>query len=171
MTVTALGKGEVRSSILRGSTSCPIFTMQNHAGTRAGLRHICGTVCSWSVRMKRSPQRSIDLATHVYVIDRGDGFTKIGISRNTKKRRNSLQAATPDRLKIVFRLKPETMSAGEVERRALALLKPWHVSGEWFRCAPRLAKIAVEAAYSEDAAFGSKGSRASEPTGPLARKG
>lgn len=46
----ALGKGEVDSSILSGSTSFPQFNVQNYAGTRATLRHRYGTVCSRSVQ-------------------------------------------------------------------------------------------------------------------------
>jgi hypothetical protein len=44
-----LGKGEVDSSILSGSTISPLISTQNQAGTRATIRLKSGTVCSRDV--------------------------------------------------------------------------------------------------------------------------
>lgn len=102
----------------------------------------------------RSPRDYEARATYVYVIARADGLVKVGVSRNVARRRSSLQASTPDKLKVVHRVCPETLPALAVEAKAMGLLAPWKVSGEWFRCPAGLAQAAIDVAMRNgDASF------------------
>lgn len=82
-------------------------------------------------------------ATFVYIIERADGKVKIGISKNPKRRRCTLQSSTPDRLRLHKSYR--TAGAAQKETGVHDLLEPWRVSGEWFSCGHRAAEIAVEA--------------------------
>lgn len=89
-------------------------------------------------------------ARYVYVMARDDGVTKIGVSRHVKRRMSGIQAATPDRLRLVHHERPTSLTAFEVERRAMEILHYWHQSGEWFYCEPGLAQLAIRAAQTEE---------------------
>lgn len=82
----------------------------------------------------------------VYIIRKARGGVKVGRSANPSSRRSSLQAATPDRLELIW--SGEFSNAAEVERGAHALLAPWKINGEWFNCDPFLAGIAIEGAHT-----------------------
>src|SRR6266705_3276659 len=92
-----------------------------------------------------SPQVYEANARYVYVIQRGDQhFCKVGISKSVRRRLSVLQVSTPDKLKLVFSLKPSALSALAVEDAALRLLEPWKAGGEWVNCHPFIAQKVVE---------------------------
>lgn len=99
---------------------------------------------------RRSPHENETRARFVYVITRPDRLCKIGVSKNVKRRLSALQMATPDRLTLFHHEKPTEAPALEIERGAMVLLKQWHASGEWFRCKPRAAVLAIQAARNGD---------------------
>lgn len=82
---------------------------------------------------------------------RDGGAVKVGVSNNVKRRRSGIQASSPDRVAIFHTERPVGLSAFAVEKAAMALLAPWRTSGEWFRCKPELARLAVQAAATSDA--------------------
>jgi hypothetical protein len=69
----------------------------------------------------------------------------VGISKSVRRRLSGLQVSTPDKLKLVFSLKPVEISALAVEGAALRLLEPWKVGGEWVNCHPFIAQKVVKA--------------------------
>src|SRR6266850_1355519 len=95
---------------------------------------------------RASPRVYEDNARHVYVIQRGgQEFCKVGISKSVRRRMSGLQVSTPDKLKLVFSIKPTAISALVVEAGALRLLAPWKAGGEWVSCHPFIAQKVVEA--------------------------
>ncbi len=71
---------------------------------------------------------------------------KVGVSRDPKRRRSQLQAALADRLELFASIKPAHRTAFEVEQAVKGLLARWRVSGEWYKCSPDIASLAIEAA-------------------------
>lgn len=98
----------------------------------------------------RSPRENIARATFVYVISGGPDLTKIGISRSPRKRLSTLQVATPAPLQLFHTFRPAGVLPVHVERGALLLLRRWHVSGEWLKCQPGLAEVAIRGAATGD---------------------
>jgi hypothetical protein len=90
-----------------------------------------------------TPREAEAQARFVYVLERADGVSKIGISNNPKRRRSQIAQAGPDKLTIarIFRV---GHVAVHVEACAKAMLEPLRIRGEWFRCVPGLAILAVE---------------------------
>jgi hypothetical protein len=114
------------------------------SGSTTEIKGLRGVELPKSARNRVSGPRDREArATHIYVFARSDGLLKIGISRNPRQRRESIQKATPDRLTLEYSERVET--AREIETRVHAFLRPFRVSGEWFRCETKLAILAIDA--------------------------
>jgi hypothetical protein len=82
---------------------------------------------------------------HVYVIQALD-CVKVGVSHKLAKRLKALQLANPFIQDIYFHT-PFSLAAYHIECEAHGDLQEYWVRGEWFRCAPEVAKEAVMRRY------------------------
>jgi hypothetical protein len=94
-----------------------------------------------------TPREAESRAIFVYVLERDDGVSKIGISRNPKRRRGQIAQASPDKISLARTFRVGHVAV-HVEAGAKHLLEPLRIRGEWFRCVPGLAALAVEVAIS-----------------------
>jgi T5orf172 domain len=86
-------------------------------------------------------------AAVVYIIKAGDGYFKIGIARNVRKRLTALQTANPLFLSIAATRGPiDTESARRVERYTHFFLRAYRTNGEWFACSVETAIAAIDKA-------------------------
>lgn len=83
---------------------------------------------------------------HVYVIGPKSGPQKIGIARDTEKRRGDLQIGYPHRLVVAFATPHEDARA--VELFAHSILAERRLNGEWFDVEPEAAIAAIRDAVS-----------------------
>jgi hypothetical protein len=82
-------------------------------------------------------------AAHVYVIS-ADGRCKIGVARNTQKRRSSLQVGSGAELIVFGQVRvPTRLDALQIERAAHDTLGWARERGEWFCLDPRYALSVV----------------------------
>lgn len=115
--------------------------------TNAGF-HSDKTRTNRGVKNRVRPLPPEARARHVYVIARKDGLCKVGVSRNAKRRLSGLQTGHPDQLILLHIERPVDVSAFDVEQGTLRILAPWRVGGEWFKCNPHIAVIALRAAHT-----------------------
>ena len=133
----------LRSGIIYLDESRPAPVALITLGDLKSCPHLIG--CLSMGKKHGSPFPHEARARHVYVIAGDRDRVKIGVSKNVKRRRTSLQASNPERLSIVHSYTPRTKTAFEVETGVAALLSRRRVSGEWFKCEPKLAIVAIRA--------------------------
>lgn len=95
-------------------------------------------------RKVRSPRDYEKKAKWVYVIQSRYAACKIGVSSRPRRRLSALQVSTADDLRLYFQIKPENMTALDLETASLAALKHWRARGEWLNCGAHLAQLAIE---------------------------
>ena len=89
--------------------------------------------------------------TYIYVITNRDGFCKVGMAANLKRRLSALQTASPTPLEVASVWSCHRDQTWLVERAAQALLAPHRTSGEWFKIS---AAEAAEAVWQGAATIG-----------------
>jgi hypothetical protein len=87
-----------------------------------------------------------DPCRHVYVLDTGAGYVKVGKARSVKLRLKTLQAGCPFTIKLVHVVETGAHSGTVVEAAAHRLLKLHRVERDWFSCTPQQAIDAVNEA-------------------------
>lgn len=105
---------------------------------------------------RRTPRANEAAAGFVYVIARGDGASKVGVSRNPKRRLSQLAISSPDTLVLARSIRCGAPAAFHVEQGVKVMLESVRLRGEWFRVSPELAAFAIECAKSgslEDRAY------------------
>lgn len=90
-----------------------------------------------------------DEPLHLYVVSTATGV-KIGISGNLAGRFKSLRNASPELMNVEFSAAGPRRKVEWAEARCHADLRPHHIHGEWFSCAPSMA-VAVAKAVLEEA--------------------
>jgi len=88
----------------------------------------------------------------VYIMESKNGEIKIGVSKNVKKRKKSIENSGMIRIVNIYKTKP-CSNPFEIEKIMHEKFKKFRICGEWFSCSMGTAIPVLDKVFSEKAAF------------------
>lgn len=103
------------------------------------------------MRRDRTPDKDLTPGElrYLYVVESGAAVVKVGFTANLTQRLNSMQASSPHELRLHHAVPVARSQAALIEKRAIELLSPRRMRGEWFAVHPATAYEAITRAVRE----------------------